>query len=217
MRRNGFTVAIAVLACLAVSGVGYAVGNITLGQEVAVQAGVSNVVYRAPGAHIPTGGSQAYVYCDLEMASPWHSNGWYWSTELAFVASNLSTSDYCGYNGFTGGVGFTPNPDTRVLAIVNLGSIPATLTSAVVDCYVNGVGQPVQSFGGVPDQCGDFIFLDSIMLANGGAPTAPLAAGAALGYGGLVGATGITGSVSPGFPGESVLFDVQITATPVLA
>ena len=216
MRRNGFTVAIAVLACLAVSGVGFAVGNLSLGQEVAVQAGVSNVAYRAPGTDIPTGAAQAYISCNLHMVSPWHSNGWYWSTELAFTARNFSTTDYCGYNGFTGFTGFTPTPDERVLAIVNLGSIPATLTSAVVDCYVNGVSEAVQSFGGIPDQCGDFIFLDSIMLQNNGAPTAPLGAGAVLGYGALVGAAGIIGPVSSGFPGESVLFDVQITAAPVL-
>ena len=219
MRRNGFTVAIAVLACLAVSGVGYAVGNVSLGQQVAVSAGVTNVAYRAPHSTIPTGTSQGYVNCELAMASPWHANGWYWSTELVFAASNLSTADYCGYNGFSGSgfAGFTPTPDARVLAIVNLGSIPATLTSAVVDCSVNGVSEPVQQFAGVSDQCGDFVFLDSIMLANNGGPTSPLGAGAVLGYGALVGAMGVFGTVSPGFPGESVQFDVQVTATPVLA
>ena len=196
---------------------GYAVGNVSLGQQVAVSAGVTNVAYRAPGTDIPTGAAQAYISCNLHMVSPWHSNGWYWSTELAFTARNFSTTDYCGYNGFTGFTGFTPTPDERVLAIVNLGSIPATLTSAVVDCSVNGVSEPVQQFAGVSDQCGDFVFLDSIMLANNGGPTSPLGAGAVLGYGALVGAMGVFGTVSPGFPGESVQFDVQVTATPVLA
>lgn len=213
MRRSALTLVIAVLASLAVSGVGFAVSTTTLHQPVAVAAGTLNVAYRGVSPTLTPSPSAPYVTCSAQLVNPSSSGGFYFSTKLTFSMSNLSPSDSCGYNGFGSGLGFGYSGDTRVLAIVDLGSVQGTLSTSLTSCYVNGAPTAVQEFDGLPIQCGDFVFLDAVMLNS------PVQVGPStpFGYGAIVASVGaLGGSVSSAFPGESVHFDATTQATPFL-